>query len=61
MKSARTLVLKRESLTELTPESLAAVVGAQATLAQVCATKVTVLVYGCASDPRFCHYATDVC
>jgi hypothetical protein len=58
MKSARTLVLKRESLTELTNESLAAVVGAQATVAQVCATRITVLVNGCPSDPRICHYET---
>jgi hypothetical protein len=60
VKSARKLVLKRESLTELDPGSLREVVGG-ATVGNVCPIRVTVLVNGCASDPRVCHYDTDFC
>jgi hypothetical protein len=58
--NARTLVLRREALQELTTADLNAVV-AGATVGTACATAITVLVHGCASDPRYCHYATDFC
>jgi hypothetical protein len=60
MKSARTLVLKRESLTDLTGEDLRDVVGG-ATVGNVCPVRVTVLVNGCPSDPRVCNYNTSLC
>jgi hypothetical protein len=59
MKPARSLVLARETLTELTPADLGAVVGG-ATVGNACGTKITVLQAGCASDPRICEY-TNIC
>ncbi|MDQ1713536.1 MAG: hypothetical protein QOE45_2986 [Frankiaceae bacterium] len=60
MKSTRRLVLNREALTELTPETLREVVGG-ATVGAVCPVRLTVLVNGCASDPRICNYNTSLC
>ncbi len=56
----RRLVLARETLTELTPQDLRDVVGG-ATIGDACGTRITVLVSGCPSDPRFCEYNTDFC
>lgn len=56
----RRLALSRETLTELTVADLHAVGGGQATIGNVCATGITVLLHGCASDPRYCEY-TNVC
>jgi hypothetical protein len=59
MKTSRTLVLKRESLTELNADALRDVVGA-ASVGAVCVGHITVLQPGCASDPRVCHYETTL-
>jgi hypothetical protein len=60
VRTERRLVLKRETLTELTDDELTAVAGGQATIGNVCGTGITVLVHGCPSDPRICEY-TNLC
>jgi hypothetical protein len=59
MKPARKLALRRETLIELTTDELRELAGGDGSLPPACG--ITVLVHGCPSDPRVCHYYTDFC